>query len=110
MSENKHAVELDGQNFDDVTGKGVALVDFWAPWCGPCRSMGPVIDALSGEFEGKALVGKVNIDESDTLAARFGVMTIPSLFILKNGEVVKHFVGVQSQENLKLALNAALEN
>jgi len=109
MEELKHAMELNGTNFDEQAGKGVALVDFWAPWCGPCRSMGPVIDELHGEYDGRALVGKVNVDEADTLAARFGVMTIPSIFVLKDGEVVQHFVGVQPKENLKLALNAALE-
>lgn len=110
MDTTKHAVELNSLNFDELAAKGVALVDFWAPWCGPCRSMSPVVDELAGEYEPRALVGKVNIDDNDTLAARFGVMTIPSLFVLKDGEVVKHFVGVQAKEALKLALNASLND
>lgn len=72
--------------------------------------MGPVVDELAAELGGQALVAKVNVDEEEVLAARFGVMTIPSLFVLKDGEVVKHFVGVQPKETLKKALLAAAGN
>ncbi|MDD3118065.1 MAG: thioredoxin [Victivallales bacterium] len=105
----KNAMELNAGNFEAETAHGVALVDFWAPWCGPCRMMGPVIDSLAGELAGTVKVAKVNVDENETLAGRFGVMTIPSLFIIRDGEIVRHLIGVQSAETLKAALNEALK-
>jgi thioredoxin 1 len=99
---NKHyALELNNDSFDESTAKGVALIDFWAPWCGPCRMLGPAIEELAEELEGQAVVAKINVDENQGLAARYGVMSIPALFILKDGEVVKNFVGVQSKDILK---------
>ncbi len=71
------------------------LVDFWAVWCGPCKMLAPTIDALATEFEGKAKVGKVNVDENQHLAAQYGIMSIPTVMIFKNGKVVEQFIGVQ---------------
>jgi len=77
------------------------LVDFWAPWCGPCQTMGPIIEELAKDLEGKAVVGKLNVDENGKTASEFGVMSIPTLIVFKNGKAVKQFVGVQSKDSLK---------
>ena len=82
------------------------LVDFWAPWCGPCQMMGPVITELAKEMGEKAGVGKINVDENGETSSKFGIMSIPALKIFKGGVVVKEFVGVQSKEALKKELEA----
>ena len=84
------------------------LLDFWAAWCGPCRMVGPTIEKLAKDYEGKAVVGKVNVDEEQNLAEQFKVMSIPSLFILKNGEVVEKLVGARSAEELAALLDKHL--
>ncbi len=84
------------------------LLDFWAAWCGPCRMVGPTIEKLAKDYEGKAVVGKVNVDEEQSLAEQFKVMSIPSLFILKNGEVVEKLVGARSAEELAALLDKHL--
>jgi thioredoxin 1 len=85
------------------------LVDFWAPWCGPCRMIGPVIEQLAAENAGNVKVGKMNIDESPRTAAGYGVSSIPTLMVFKGGEVVDRFVGVQPKDRLQAALDEALE-
>ncbi len=80
------------------------LVDFFAEWCGPCQMMAPIIDELSSEMGDKAIVGKLNVDESRETAAKYGVMSIPTLKIFRNGEIVEETIGVQSKENLKALL------
>jgi thioredoxin 1 len=77
------------------------LVDFWAPWCGPCQMMGPIIEELAKEMEGKIKIGKMNVDENPATAEKFGIMSIPSIKIYKEGKVIKEFTGVQSKESLK---------
>ncbi|MBO7333895.1 MAG: thioredoxin [Lachnospiraceae bacterium] len=76
------------------------VVDFWATWCGPCQMMGPIIEKFAEEFEGTYKVGKVNVDDEEELAEEYGIMSIPSIKIFKNGENVKSVVGVQSREKL----------
>ena len=100
------AAEFTDQNFDQevIQSEVPVLVDFWAPWCGPCQMMGPIIDELAKDMEGKAKVGKINVDDNGQKASEFGIMSIPALKIFKGGQVVKEFVGVQSKENLKKAL------
>lgn len=79
-----------------MEGKGVVLVDFWASWCGPCRMVGPIIDQLAEEYEGKVTVGKVNVDEESSLASEFAVVSIPTIIIFKDGKQVEKLVGVRS--------------
>lgn len=103
-----HYIELTKENFAEHTQSGVVLVDFWAPWCGPCRMLSPVIDKLAEEFEGKAKVCKVNTDEQEELSAQFGIRSIPTMLFFKNGEVVDQMVGATSEQVLKDKLNALL--
>ena len=86
------------------------LVDFWAPWCGPCRSMHPIIDEVAKEYEGRAKVAKVNVDENGATAGKFNVMSIPSFFIFKEGTVFSSFVGVKTKEFVKGELEKALKS
>ncbi len=102
------ALEISDATFDETIKSGVALVDFWAPWCGPCQMQGPIIDKLAKAYQGKATIAKINVDENDKTAARFGIMSIPTLLLFKNGEKVEQFIGVQSEEKLRKALDAQL--
>lgn len=101
-------IELTKDNFDEVTKSGVALVDFWATWCGPCRMLSPVIDELAGEFEGRAAICKVNTDQEQELSARFGIRSIPTILFMKNGEIVDQIVGATSKSVLADKINALL--
>lgn len=81
------------------------LVDFWAVWCGPCRMQDPILDEVAKELEGKVTIAKLNVDENPVTSQKYGVMSIPTLMIFKNGTVVKQFIGVQSKETLRGELN-----
>ena len=84
------------------------LVDFWAEWCGPCKMLGPVIDELATEFDGKAKVGKVDIDTNRDAALAYGIQSIPTILIFKKGEIANKFVGIASKDDLAEAINAAM--
>lgn len=90
--------ELSGGNFDIVTASGAVLVDFWASWCGPCRMVAPIIESLAEEYDGRVSFCKVNVDDEGQLAARFGIESIPTVMIFKDGEVVERAVGVRSRD------------
>lgn len=99
---------LNDSNFVEKTNEGVVLVDFWAPWCGPCRMQSPVIDALDEELGDKVTFAKVDVDENPNTARQFGVMSIPTLLVKKNGEVVNKVIGYHSKEQLEELLEQYL--
>ncbi len=97
------AIKITVENFETevINSKEPVLVDFWATWCGPCQMQGPVIEQASEEFAGKVKVGKLNVDEEGELAQKYGVMSIPTLILFKEGEAVKKEVGFHSMDQLK---------
>ncbi|SMP88750.1 thioredoxin [Epsilonproteobacteria bacterium SCGC AD-311-C15] len=101
-------VELTSANFEATLAEGVSIVDFWAPWCGPCRMIAPVIEELAEDYDGKANVCKVNTDEEQDIAVKFGIRSIPTIMFFKNGEMVDQIVGAQSKHALASKLDALL--
>ena len=99
-------LKITRENFENEVMKSdiPVLIDFWAPWCGPCRMMGPIIEQLADEYEGKAKVGKVNVDEEGELSQAFGVMSIPTIVLIKDEKVVKQAVGARPKAEVEAML------
>ena len=91
---------LTDSNFDEETRNGVVLVDFWAEWCGPCRRLAPTVEALAGEFAGRATVAKLNVDENPNVPGRFMIRGIPTLLLFKDGQLAETLVGLRPKEDI----------
>ncbi|MDP5081022.1 MAG: thioredoxin [Winogradskyella sp.] len=104
------ALEITDATFEETVLKSTipVVVDFWAAWCGPCRMVGPIIDEISKEYEGKAIVGKVDVDANQEFAAKYGVRNIPTVLVFKDGEVVGRQVGVAPKNSYSEAIDALL--
>ena len=104
------AIEITDKNFEELVEKsGVpVMIDFWAEWCGPCRMVGPIVDELATEYTGKAVVGKVNVDENPDISAKFGIRNIPTVIFLKSGQVVDKSVGAVPKNVLAEKMDALL--
>jgi thioredoxin 1 len=103
------AFQFTDSNFQETAlAGGVAVVDFWAEWCGPCRLIGPIIDELSTEYDGKVRIGKVNVDENPEVSMKYGIRSIPTILIIKDGEVVDKQVGVTTKANLQAKITSHL--
>lgn len=101
-------LELTSDNFDQETTSGVSLIDFWAPWCGPCKMIAPIIEELAREYDGKAKICKVNIEDAPDIASRFSVMSIPTIILLKDGKQEGQLMGAQPKEAIQQELDRLL--
>jgi len=103
-------LNLTDDNFETEVKKAVlpVLVDFWAPWCGPCKAVGPILEDLAAEYDGRLLIAKLNVDENQAAAARFAVRSIPNLVLLKGGEEAGRIVGARTKDGFKAALDPLL--
>ena len=99
-------IELTGSSYDDAVKSGVVLVDFWAPWCGPCKMQTPILEKVAAAVGDKAVIGKVNVDEHPELAAKYGIRSIPTIILLKDGESKQQLIGLQQEAALVSAIDA----
>ena len=101
--------EITSQNFNEIISQGKpVLVDFWATWCGPCKRLGPIIEEIAAEYDGKAIVGKCDIEENDELTEKFGIMNVPTVVFLKDGKEVDRVVGLAMKNIYQDKLNALI--
>lgn len=108
VEESKNIINLDEMNFQKTTKNTLALVDFWAEWCMPCKMMTPILNEVSNEVEGNVKICKVNIDDQQSLASKFSVRSIPTLLLLKNGKEINRFVGVKQKDFLLKQIKASI--
>ena len=101
-------VHLSAEKFDEVIANGLCLVDFWAPWCGPCKMLSPILDQVAAEVGDKILIAKANVDELPNQCVKFGVRNVPEILILRDGQVVSQLNGMQSKAKILDAINNAL--
>ena len=108
---SEHVLELTDENFEDevLNYDGVALVDFWAEWCMPCKMLAPTIDEIAADYAGKAKVGKIDTDDSQQVARKYGIAAIPTVILFKNGQVARKFVGLQQKGDLAAAIDELAE-
>jgi thioredoxin 1 len=105
MQVTNEVIKLTSEHFDKAISSGVTLVDFWAEWCGPCRIQGPILDDLAKNIDSSVKVTKLNVDDHQDIAGRYGIRSIPTILIFKDGEVAEQFVGVQEEKVLKNAID-----
>jgi len=104
------ALQITTENFEEIVlnSDKPVLVDFWAEWCGPCRMVGPIVDELHSEYQGKAIVGKVNVDDQQEISSKYGIRNIPTILFFKDGEIVDKNVGVAPKSDLANKIDALL--
>ena len=102
-----NVVDLTDANFAETIGNGITLVDFWAPWCGPCMMQGPIVEKVAEKVGDKATVAKLNVDEGQQSAGQFGIRSIPTIIVFKDGKPAQQFVGVQQEDVLVSAIEGA---
>lgn len=106
MSKDNGLNNINDNEFSQVIEKGISLVDFWAPWCYPCRMQGPILEKVAGQIGEKARIYKMNVDENQMTPGKFQVSAIPTLILFKDGQAIKHFVGVQDEKTLVQSIEA----
>jgi thioredoxin 1 len=104
------AIELNSETFKENTSQNdkITMVDFWAPWCGPCKIIGPIVDELANEYGDKAIIAKLNVDENSDIAAQLGIRNIPTILFFKNGEILDKVVGMTTKSNLENKINSLI--
>lgn len=100
--------EIDSDNFEGIIAQGITLVDFWAPWCGPCKMQVPILEELAAGIKGKVKIAKVNVDEAADIAGQFGIQAIPTLLLFKEGSEMRRFIGLQTKETLIDAIGVSI--